>query len=160
MLSNYAEKLEGKVKQRYLEKISEVGVDPLLIPDRICSHVEGRRKFFCSWEWRSRPTVFQIFLIYIKLTTLTTFLSKLVQFICYHSVITNNKAMPKENSEFVTLAILKEMLAAQERAYKTTTQLLACAHRLNRSGGTGKVCAAAFKVSFSCNVCSAFLLSF
>ena len=33
MLSNYAEKLEGKVKQRYLEKISEVGVDPLLIPD-------------------------------------------------------------------------------------------------------------------------------
>ena len=32
--------------------------------------------------------------------------------------------MPKENSEFVTLAILKEMLAAQERAYKTTTQLL------------------------------------
>ena len=25
MLSNYAEKLEGKVKQRYLEKISEVG---------------------------------------------------------------------------------------------------------------------------------------
>ena len=26
--------------------------------------------------------------------------------------------MPKENSEFVTLAILKEMLAAQERAYK------------------------------------------
>ena len=68
--------------------------------------------------------MFQIFLIYIKLTTLTTFLSKLVQFICYHSVITNNKAMPKENSEFVTLAILKEMLAAQERAYKTTTQLL------------------------------------
>ena len=87
----------------------------------ICSHVEGRRNFFCSWEWRSRPTVFQIFLIYIKVTTLTTFLSKLVQFICYHSVITNNKAMPKENSEFVTLAILKEMLAAQERAYKTTT---------------------------------------
>ena len=37
---------------------------------------------------------------------------------------------------------------------------VACAHRLNRSGGTGKVCAAAFKVSFSCNVCSAFLLSF
>ena len=83
-----------------------------------------RRNFFCSWEWRSRPTVFQIFLIYIKLTTLTTFLSKLVQFICYHSLITNNKAMPKENSEFVTLAILKEMLAAQERAYKITTQLL------------------------------------
>ena len=90
----------------------------------VCSHVEGRRNFFCSWEWRSRPTVFQIFLIYIKLTTLTTFLSKLVQFICYHSVITNNIAMPKENSEFVTLPILKEMLAAQERAYKTTTQLL------------------------------------
>ena len=42
----------------------------------------------------------------------------------FHSLITNNKAMPKENSEFVTLAILKEMLAAQERAYKTTTQLL------------------------------------
>ena len=78
--------------------------------------MEGRRNFFCSWEWRSRPTVFQIFLIYIKLTTLTTFLSKLVQFICYHSLITNNKAMPKENSEFVTLAILNEMLAAQERA--------------------------------------------
>ena len=32
--------------------------------------------------------------------------------------------MPKENSEFVTLGILKEMLAAQERAYKTTTKLL------------------------------------
>ena len=86
--------------------------------------MEGRRNFFCSWEWRSHPTVFQIFLIHIKLTTLTTFLSKLVQFTCYHSLITNNKAMPKENSEFVTLAILKEMLAAQERAYKTTTQLL------------------------------------
>ena len=86
--------------------------------------MEGISNFFCSWEWRSRPTVFQIFLIYIKLTTLTTFLSKLVQFICYHSLITNKKAMPKENSEFVTLAIFKEMLAAQERAYKTTTQLL------------------------------------
>ena len=33
MLSNYAERLEGKVKQRYLEKISEVGLDPFLIPD-------------------------------------------------------------------------------------------------------------------------------
>ena len=85
------------------------------------SHVEGGRNFFCSWEWCSRPTVFQIFLIYIKLTT---FLTKLVQFICYYSLTANNNVMPKENSEFVTLAILKEMLAAQERAYKTTTQLL------------------------------------
>ena len=65
----------------------------------------------------------QIFLIYIKLTTLTTFLLKLVQFICYYSLTINNKAMPKENSEFVILAILKEMLSAHERAYKTTTQL-------------------------------------
>ena len=33
MLSEYAEKLDGNVKKRYVEKISEVGVDPLLIPD-------------------------------------------------------------------------------------------------------------------------------
>ena len=33
MLSDYAEKLEGKVKQRYLKKILNVGVDPVLIPD-------------------------------------------------------------------------------------------------------------------------------
>ena len=33
MLSEYAEKLDGNVKKRYMEKISEVGVDPLLIPD-------------------------------------------------------------------------------------------------------------------------------
>ena len=32
MLSKYAEGLEGKVKTRYLEKISAVGIDPLLIP--------------------------------------------------------------------------------------------------------------------------------
>ena len=87
------------------------------------SYMEGGRSFFCSWEWRSRPTVCQIFLIYIKLTTLTSFLSKLFQSICYYSLTTNNKVMPKENSDFVTLAILKEMLAAQERAHKTTTQL-------------------------------------
>ena len=33
MFSEYAEKLDGNVKKRYVEKISEVGVDPLLIPD-------------------------------------------------------------------------------------------------------------------------------
>ena len=33
MLSEYAEKLDGNGKKRYVEKISEVGVDPLLIPD-------------------------------------------------------------------------------------------------------------------------------
>ena len=33
MLSEYAEKLDGNVKKRYVEKIPEVGVDPLLIPD-------------------------------------------------------------------------------------------------------------------------------
>ena len=33
MLSENAEKLDGNVKKRYVEKISEVGVDPLLIPD-------------------------------------------------------------------------------------------------------------------------------
>ena len=33
MLSEYAEKLDGNVKKRYVEKISEVGVDPVLIPD-------------------------------------------------------------------------------------------------------------------------------
>ena len=33
MLSEYAEKLDGNVKKRYVEKISDVGVDPLLIPD-------------------------------------------------------------------------------------------------------------------------------
>ena len=33
MLSEYAEKLDGNVKKRYVEKISEVGVNPALIPD-------------------------------------------------------------------------------------------------------------------------------
>ena len=33
MLSEYAEKLDGNVKKRYVEKISEVGVNPVLIPD-------------------------------------------------------------------------------------------------------------------------------
>ena len=33
MLSEHAEKLDGTVKKRYVEKISEVGVDPVLIPD-------------------------------------------------------------------------------------------------------------------------------
>ena len=32
MLSNYSESLEGKVKYKYLDKISEIGIDPLLIP--------------------------------------------------------------------------------------------------------------------------------
>ena len=32
MLSNYSENLEGKVKYRYLDKISEISIDPLLIP--------------------------------------------------------------------------------------------------------------------------------
>ena len=31
MLSNYSTNLEGKVKYRYLDKISEIGIDPLLI---------------------------------------------------------------------------------------------------------------------------------
>ena len=33
MFSEYAEKLDGNVKKRYVEEISEVGVDPRLIPD-------------------------------------------------------------------------------------------------------------------------------
>ena len=33
MLSEYAEKLDGNVKKRYVEKILEVGVDPVLIPN-------------------------------------------------------------------------------------------------------------------------------
>ena len=32
MLSNYRENLEGKVKYRYLDKISKIGIDLLLIP--------------------------------------------------------------------------------------------------------------------------------
>ena len=37
MLSNYSENLEGKVKYRYLDKISEIGIDPLLIPAKTLS---------------------------------------------------------------------------------------------------------------------------
>ena len=37
MLSNYSENLEGKVKYRYLDKLSEIGIDPLLIPVKTLS---------------------------------------------------------------------------------------------------------------------------
>ena len=37
MLSNYSENLEGKGKYRYLDKISEIGIDPLLIPAKTLS---------------------------------------------------------------------------------------------------------------------------
>ena len=32
LLSEYGEKLKGQVKRRYVDKISEIGIDPLLIP--------------------------------------------------------------------------------------------------------------------------------
>ena len=35
-LSQYAKKSVGKVKQRYLEKISTIGIDPVLIELRHC----------------------------------------------------------------------------------------------------------------------------
>ena len=38
-LSEYASKLEEHVKQRYLQKISSIGVDPALIEGKHCEHV-------------------------------------------------------------------------------------------------------------------------
>ena len=37
ILSEYCRKLDDHVKQRYLEKIAEVGVDPVTIPDEQCN---------------------------------------------------------------------------------------------------------------------------
>ena len=55
MLSEYAEKLDGNVKKRYVEKISEVGVDPLLIPDHKLDldtsyYTNKQFKAFCSLQ--------------------------------------------------------------------------------------------------------------
>ena len=35
ILSEYCRKLDDHVKRRYLEKINEVGVDPVTIPDAV-----------------------------------------------------------------------------------------------------------------------------
>ena len=62
-LSEYASKLEEHVKQRYLQKISSIGVDPALIEGKhfkpinpIVYHQWNQSTFYFTWFWKLAST--------------------------------------------------------------------------------------------------------